>query len=458
MTTEPMNLRSLLHADAHARAGAGTDAHLPGAAAVGAPRTPAYDLDGIEEASPAQGFDPEDAGLSAELPPDTALLCVKGTTYAGEPSFELHFHHRGRVFAANRSTDLAHRRQPGLGLPRLVERAERKGWRSTYRHVKGWWQTETVLAAWVDRLKQGDAPRLIVWDQTPHEIPWELLHRRSAGLHRPPRRNGNGDGNGGGDGGAGAGAGAGGWLGATLPVIRWTTVWDGARAWRYDARPQHCRGGVLVYEDPEFAVAVDSVVKHEVGERSTTMADLRTRLGDPATAFGLLLIRCHGKYSEDIEEFRLGGVPLPELSEDWEMDALQETGAAVLINSCVSARPVVDRRYNAAVPRNFAEVFLRWGASAVIATVAEVSKAHAHDFAARLVRSARHGPVNLADELMKHRAYYARRAERALAAGDEDGAEEALEAFFTSFMYAYFGHPGTTLTLEAPGREGGDGT
>lgn len=436
MTTEPMNLRSRLHADADAPAGTTN----------GTPRqTARYDLEGVEDPSEPEGFDPENAHLSAELPPGTALLCVKNTTYAGEPSFELYFHYRGTVRGANRDTDLHHRRQPDLGLPQLVERAAHKGWRATYRHVKGWWGTQPTLVHWIDQLRAAEQPRLVVWDHTSHEIPWELLYRQPVGA--APRADG--------------GADTGGWIGAELPVIRWTTVYDGARAWQYGARPRQCRGGVLVYEDPEFAVTPDSFGRHEVGERSTTMEHLRARLRNERTAFGLLLMRCHGTYSQDPEAFLLGGVSFPELSEEWKMHALHATGAAVLINSCVSARPVVDRRYNAAVPHLFAEVFLRWGAGAVIATVAEVSKAYAHDFAARLVRSARIGSVNLADELTRHRAYYAGEAERAIDEGDPR-ADEAIEGFFTSFMYAYFGHPGTTLALEAPqeeeraGPDGGD--
>jgi len=320
-----------------------------------------------------------------------------------------------------------------------VELAERVGWRSVYRRLKGWWKTETTLISWVDRLRTAEQPRLVVWDHTSYEIPWELLHRQRIGSGPAVRHD------------------TGGWVGAVLPVIRWTTVWDGIRAARYDPQPRDCRGGVLVYEDPEFAVAYDGVVHHEVPPRSTTMADLRTRLGDDRTDFGLLLIRCHGTYSADPDEFMLGDVSLPELSDDWQMPALHATGAAVLINSCVSARPVEDHRYNAAVPVTFAEVFLRWGAGAVIATLAEVSKADAHDFAVRLLAGARQHPVNLAEALTEHRAHHAREAEEAIAAGDALRAETAIEDFFSGFMYAYFGHPGTTLSLEAPHTEAGTG-
>ncbi|MGW0883024.1 hypothetical protein [Streptomyces sp. NPDC002671] len=450
MTTEPMSLRSRLYADADQPA----DELAP--ARIGQPRTPvpapgtdrAEPEFEAEAASDPLEFPPEDVVLPAELPPGAALLRVENITHEGRPSIGLHFHHRGRVSSPNRPHHLASRRPPGLGIPQLVARATSEGgtWSDTYLHLKGWWQTQPVLAAWVDRLRQGDDPALIVWDQTAHEIPWELLHREPVGIPAPDDPAGD----------------TGGWLGAVLPVIRWTTVWDGDRAWRYDARPRHCKGGVMVYEDPDFAVDQDGVAQHEIGTRSTTMADLRTRLKDTRTGFGLLLMRCHGGYSEDIRQFTLGGVPYPQLSLNWKMYALHASGAAVLINSCVSARPVVDDRYKAAVPRNFAEVFLKWGAGAVIATVAEVSKVHAHDFAARLVRkAARNGPVNLAEELTRHRAYYAREAERALEDADEPRVEQALEAFFSGFMYVYFGHPGTTLTLEKPGREGregGDGT
>ncbi|MEU6556881.1 hypothetical protein ABZ915_42540 [Streptomyces sp. NPDC046915] len=424
MTPEPMNLRGWLQADLG----------RPALERPEGPAAPGHDLDGVRGTSEPTGLDVRSAPLSEQLPAGTALLCVKSRTYADEPNYQLDFYYRGTAYSANQETDLQRRRPPDLGLHRLAELAREIGWRATYRRVKGWWKTEPTLIKWVDWLERAEDPRLVVWDQTAFEIPWELLYRQRIGGAAVMD----------------AAGGTGGWIGAGLPVIRWTTVWDGDRAERYDPPRKDCRGGVLVYEDKEFRSEHDGVGRHEILPRSRRMEDLRVRLERPRTDFGLLLLRCHGIYSEDPDEFMLGDVSLPELSDDWAMPALYDSGAAVLISSCVSARTVEDHRYNAAVPCTFAEVFLRWGAGAVIATLAKVSKGHAHDFAARLLTQAQGGPVGLAEAVTDNRAFHARWAEEAIRYGDATGAEEAIEAFFAGFTFAYFGHPGTTLALEVP--------
>ncbi|MEU5595448.1 hypothetical protein [Streptomyces sp. NPDC020298] len=429
MTPEPMNLRGWLQADLG----------RPALERTERPAASRDEPDGVRGPSTTSLLDVEDAPLSEQLPDGTALLRVKSRPYADQPNYELDFHYRGETVSANRDTDFQRRRPPDLGLPRLAELAAQIGWRDTYRRVKGWWKNEPRLIGWVDHLEQAESPKLVVWDDTAYEIPWELLYRQRIGGAAVMN----------------AADGTGGWIGATLPVIRWPTVLNGVRAERYDPRRTDCRGGVLVYEDEEFRAEHDGVGRHEVLPRSRRMAELRSRLEDPYTAFGLLLLRCHGNYSRNPEKFLLGDASLAALSDEWRMPALFETGAAVLINSCVSARTAEDHRYNSAVPCTFAEVFLRWGAGAVVATLAEVSKADAHDFAARLLTQAADGPVNLAAALTENRAYHARRAETAVRQGDTaalagEEIDEEIKAFFAGFTYAYFGHPGTTLALEAP--------
>ncbi|MGW7260260.1 hypothetical protein [Streptomyces sp. NPDC054834] len=434
MTPEPMNLRGRLQADL-------------GRPALEQPERPAVprdEPDGVRRPAETARLDVQDAPLSEQLPAGTALLRVTSRPYAGKPNYRLDFHYQGTTVSANDDDDLQRRRPPDLGLPRLAELAVEIGWRDTYRRVKGWWKTEPTLIRWVDWLERAENPKLVVWDQTAYEIPWELLYRQRIGGAAVMS----------------AADGTGGWIGARLPVIRWTTVWNGIRAERYDPPRKDCRGGVLVYEDEEFRAEHDGVGRHEVLPRSRRMEELRPRLEDPYTAFGLLLLRCHGNYSKDPEKFLLGDASLAALSDEWQMPALFETGAAVLINSCVSARTAEDHRYNSAVPCTFAEVFLRWGAGAVVATLAEVSKADAHDFAARLLTQAAGGPVNLAEALTENRAYHARRAEEAVRYGDAARVGEEIQAFFAGFTYAYFGHPETTLALEAPQAQacgGGEG-
>ncbi|WTW93329.1 hypothetical protein OG216_08035 [Streptomycetaceae bacterium NBC_01309] len=409
------------------------DVGVEAAAAVAVQHVPD---DAVDEAEPT-GFDPENARLTENLPADVAMLCVTETEWAGKPSFKLHFHYRGRVRCTVAAADLNAQRPRSVSIAELVDRAGdgrspgEGSWREAYYDVMSGWAPMATLVEWVRELldAEGD-PQLVVWDNTGFEIPWELFRHTIALDDDDP---GHDDG----------------WLGELIPVIRWTTVHDGANAGRYTATSRESRGGVLMYEDPALAVEpaeADLFRRFEVAERRTTMAQLIRQLNDTSVAFGLVIVRCHGTYSAEERRMKLGGMPLNEFS-DVRMRALRKYRAPVLLNACVTARPV------GVVPRSFAELFLRYGAGAVIATVAEVGLNHSHEFAVRLLEEAEFGEVNIARTLLDHRRHYAERVRRAFDADEDPRTEEDFKLFFHSFMYVYFGHPGTTL--RAIPREGG---
>jgi hypothetical protein len=408
MSTGPDSIRGYLTADE------GRTAPLE---AARPPTRPAVDED-IFTPTP-KGFDPGNVQLSQSLPPNVAMLCVTNATFAGEPSFKLHFHHRGTVRSAATDDDLADQRPADLALAD-IDNAGPRPWQSAYHRTMAWWATKHTLVTWMRDLLADDDARLVVWDNTSHEIPWELFY------DRPPDDTAQT-----------------GWLGELIPVLRWTAVHDGVQAWQYKAHKRECAGGILMYEDPTMAVEPDGYAGHEIAPRAKTMHDLMARIEQPIHDFGMMVIRCHGEYSGDSRKFTLGGLPLNAYTE-FGMRALKKSGAIVLLNACASGRPVVDQRHRGSATRSFAELFLRRGAGGVIAITGDIDLNHSHDFAVRLIDEASDGAVNIADTLLSHRRHYAARVRYQ---PGQPRTEEDFKEFFASFMYVYFGHPDTILRM-----------
>ncbi|MFE7560014.1 hypothetical protein [Kitasatospora sp. NPDC057500] len=104
--------------------------------------------------------------------------------------------------------------------------------------------------------------------------------------------------------------------------------------------------------------------------------------------------------------------------------------------------------------RSFVELFLRYGASGVVAVIGDIDIDHSHDFATRLLEHAVDKPVNLAAMLQEHRRYYCAELTREPSGGEQRDVEEDYKHFLTSFLYVYYGHPDTTLHLTQPGGGG----
>ncbi|MDT0343876.1 CHAT domain-containing protein [Streptomyces litchfieldiae] len=382
---------------------------------------------------PARGFEPERAGLTASLPDDVALLCVTASRWEGEPRLTLNWHHRRSVRSASHERISLELPPSDLSLARLVreagERRDGRAWRDAYYEVMNWWLPETRLMEWIrELLATPGGGRLVVWDNTAHDIAWELLYHQPS-LNDPDPTTG--------------------WLGELIPVIRWTSVHDGERYRRYSAEEWAGEGGLLMLEDETLdggrpADAPDSFTPYLVEPRARTVPELMSRLGEPGEPFGLLLIRCHGVYSPETRRFTLGGLSLNEYT-DFSMAALRRFRAPVLLNACSSGRTVADARHPGAPVRGFAELFLRRGASAVIATVGDIDLNHSHDFAVRLLLETEAGQTNLAAVLHGHRRHYARLARRRPGEREDSRTEADFKLFFDSFLYVYFGHPDTSL-------------
>ncbi|RBM16861.1 CHAT domain-containing protein [Streptomyces sp. PT12] len=390
-----------------------------------------------EPPPPASPFEARPAGLADALPPDVALLRVTATSHGGSERLTLSWHHRGTMRTAPDERLSVQGPLSELSLAALVARAAAEGegkraWRAAYYDIMNWWLPETRLGEWLrELLAAAGQPRLVVWDNTPYDIPWELLYHQPA---RSTRRDGDAEREG--------------WLGELIPVVRWVSVYDGARARSYSAERHASEGGVLMLEDERFADGRDDFGRYLVEPPTRTVQALMHRLAQPVEPFGLLLIRCHGVHSPASRHFSLGGLSLNEYT-DFPMTALDVHRAPVLLNACSSGRTVRDPRRPGAGARGFPELFLRRGASAVIATVGDIDLNHSHDFALRLLHEAEEGPTRFADALHRHRGHYARRARRTPDAEDRR-AEADFRLFLHSFLYVYYGHPDSSLRVVAP--------
>ncbi|SFP08747.1 CHAT domain-containing protein [Actinomadura madurae] len=363
--------------------------------------------------------------LDHELSPDVALLCVKANAY-GPRSFELHFHHGGEVRSAN-GRDALDKQQahPELALSRLKADVPDEEWKRLFHWIGEWSGYQFALNCWLRDLLMNAGAQLIVFDVTGYEIPWELFR------YEPP---------------PGA-AGPDGWLGALVPVSRWTSLPHDTQEWHLGAAPREMNGGLLMMEDAAMRTDVDVYADFEVAGREQAIKDLVRRLEveEELLAFSLLMIRCHGEWAPG-ERLTLNGVVLEELIER-RLPVLRRNGAVVLLNACISGRPITDDREHLRAPtRGFAQKFLREGASAVIATLGDVDLDHSHEFAVEFVADAAARDQNLARYLRDYRADVARRM-RPEPGRPDTRTPDDYRMFFWSFMYVYYGHPDTTLRL-----------
>ncbi|WP_405542756.1 hypothetical protein OG478_13720 [Streptomyces phaeochromogenes] len=391
----------------------------------------------IQPSGPVASFDPELATLSDVLPPHVALLCVTNSSSPDGPALSLNWHYKRTTESAPHESISPELPLSGLSLAVQMEdadasRDEEHPWEDTYYDAMNWWLQQDALVTWVrELLTSSTQPRLVIWDNTAYDIPWELFYHQPQGRSDDEPH---------------------GWLGALVPVIRWTSVHDGERVWRFSAEEQRSEGGLLMLEDETLKADSDVYPRYLIEPPLRTMHELMHRLNEPGAPFGLLVIRCHGLYSNVLRRFTLGGLALNRYT-DYSMTALRHFRTPVLLNACASGQTLRDTRSPGHPVRSFVELFLRRGASAVIAVTGDIDIDHSHDFATRLLWTTESGKANLASILQQHRKHYANKARRPPGARDTR-TEEDFQRFFASFLYVYYGHPDTTLRVVCRAEEG----
>lgn len=367
-------------------------------------------------------FDPTYVGLTENLPERTALLCV--TADHDRQLFKLHWFFDGRS-DESRPADVDTQSRPPTTLAEILRTKE---WESGYHCLIAWWSGLNRLATWTEDLlsaRSGDERlRLIIWDNTSFQIPWETMYSDTCGR----------------------------WVGGEVEVVRWTSINDIGRVASYTAEPAMCRGGVLALETEDiFGPAgplLDAPLARYGATAKRNMWQLLTALNSSEQEFGLVLVRCHGVYGETTSEFELGGMKMTHYHE-FRMTGLQTFPAVVFLNACDTASMTAPGRHSFVATRSFAELFLRRGANSVLATLGQIDHDHSHEFAVRLLE-AEGVEQRLAALLLEHRRQAVRRVRLRPDDLQADSRDEFdFESFFQSFAYVCFGHPDTVLQLTA---------
>lgn len=378
-------------------------------------------------------FTSEETDLGQALPPDVAMLRVQERK-SGPRSYELHFHYRGEFDSANSEEHL--RRQQAhkdLALSRLDDDIGGAEWKEAFNQVKGWSGPQTKMHEWLDRLLPEESAQLIVFDVTNYELPWEMFY------HEPEKR---------------WESGPRGWLGALIPVSRWTSLDYSRRSWNFNAEPLQVTGGLVMMENEGLGDPRDRdfYSDYEVAQRAREVSGLVRLLATSTEGFpvfSLLMIRCHGQRTEN-NRLELDGIVLDDLAET-RLPALEQHRAVVLLNACITAGTVThNAKHRGAPTRSVTQTFLLAGAGGVIATLGYINTDHSQEFAVEFVKATEAGQ-NLASYLCDYRKSIAKRM--LPEPGDlEERTVDDYREFFWSFMYVYYGHPHTTLKVLPRGR------
>ena len=164
-------------------------------------------------------------------------------------------------------------------------------------------------------------------------------------------------------------------------------------------------------------------------------------LENRAGPFGLVMIRCHGSQAD--HQGRQCSAGFPTMSTLQGIPRVGHNGALVFLNACFGATPNGDP---SELPATFSELFLRKGASGVIAATSDIDVDHSQDLAEDLLAAAsQKSPLNIACWLLKWREEYAQKAEHAADLEPLKANESTFRRFFEAFKYVYFGHFDTTL-------------
>ncbi|MFE9093704.1 CHAT domain-containing protein [Streptomyces sp. NPDC007264] len=312
------------------------------------------------------------------------------------------------------------------------------------RAIQLWSGNQPELARWINRIRvrHGTALRLVVWDDTGYELPWELFWTPAdpgRGLEGGP-------------------------LGARTVLVRWTTVHDVGQD--LPRERGECHGRVLSYLHQDMADD-GRVFARYAHQSHGEMTPFFSALDSPADHTGLVYMGCHGTYGPAVPRLSLGDRTWAEFNGQ-SMRVLDADRSLVCLNACHSGRFVSNRAQGEYALRGFAELFLRKGAGGCIVTAGKVGDHEARKLVRRLVHEVATHPRQPVAETL--RAFRARAVDdfgplTAIPTTRNDdgqvdrvGQKRVLRLLY-AFMFHYYGHPLTTLRLAADdGRSAGGGS
>jgi hypothetical protein len=383
-------------------------------------------LDGSEAADAMRSAErdmPETLGpIPLALPPATVLLRVHRRTYEGEDRFYLELQTDADLHHTDHPQDLSVQGRPDLALANVMTPEAQ---RAAIGALRSWSANKMTLHRWLKALRErhGSELRLIIWDETNFQIPWELFFHESPD---PSSR---------------------GWLGADVEVIRWTTVLTENSDWLTNTAAE-CSGTLLAFTDPNFPNS-RLLLERYPHESFDSLDELLHSLDDTARGVGLVFVWGHGKPGPDGATSTLAGISLDRL-EGFRMRALHCSQALVLLNACGSGQLLDDDRFGEQGTRSFAEVFLRRGARGAIATSGEVDKIISYRFVYKLLAAVDATDKSIPSMLLTYRAQL---ADNLPADPVHTATNQQLSEFFNGFMYLYFGNPNALLRMSPNGAD-----
>jgi hypothetical protein len=192
-------------------------------------------------------------------------------------------------------------------------------------------------------------------------------------------------------------------------------------------------------------------------ERHPDIFQLAQALATDRAGCGLVYLFCHGFVGKNVVP-ELGSkadkkkrLTLPRLQER-SFHLLETSRSIVFLNACDSGRAVEERAYLCDHNRrSFSKLFLEKKARGVIATLDEVEVSHAGRIARELLQLIVESPATPVARLL--RDLRARTLEGITE--NESLTEAQMASWFYTFLYVYYGNPGTVLRLTQGGTADG---
>lgn len=291
-----------------------------------------------------------------------------------------------------------------------------------------------ALRSWLNevRIRQPDL-HLIIADSTNLAIPWEAFR-----LAEPPHP---GD------------ALAAGWLGAVLPVTRWTPSFaekvDRA-AGSLNSRPA-CEGGVVGYfaRDLRSTVVDRQILKgflagepHEDGD--AFIAALRTSVPPGGKPPAMVYVGAHYQHDDDPTRRFIGPFQLARMNFYEELPLISDGRTIIFLNVCRSAEmSTVPGRGDDSL-YGMPDFFLRKGAAGLIGTTSKVGAGTAPDVLADLLREAADAPQTPIPQLLRR---LRERADKDAGPLVDQKDRALVWRWIDTFNYVYYGHPLATFRL-----------
>ncbi|OJT17360.1 hypothetical protein BO221_45410 [Archangium sp. Cb G35] len=393
---------------------AGTETALEPVTPVPEPEPPP----GVEMSTPERTIQDRLSALDTTPPPELALVHIQAR---GE-SFVIHAFENGRGQELATDKPTKNPFESGMDPENFLGLMDMLKDNPALRKLVRW--VEKRLAA---------HPRLYlaIQEYTNANVPWEMLRLRDDSF-----------------------------LGARVNVARWEGEEEGAEALTEMSQAKSCEGEVLTYIAPglldELPLASQDKQTLESalqtihgGKPLRKMEELLGELEKTHPGVSMVYLLCHGLVSPDASYSELGAssakYPEDKLTllklRTKKLKRLKHSGAIIFLDACAGGQVRQGVNYLPSGTRvGFPQAFLSKGARGVIGAMAPFDLPHAAKLAQELLELARKEPRTVPELLRELRA-------RAAARLQDEADPQRWEGWYHTFLYVYYGHPLTTLSL-----------